>query len=542
VSGQHGKAVGKHLVELGAVSERHYLEAYCEKYDLPLVDADPSLVDPALLKKVNYRYLARIQVLPLSIQDGRLNVLVDSLDRGTAFAELERLYGVPVQPCIGESARIADTLAAFAPDADGSRTASQQTIKYHQSAETTEHSKAVSEIVDHLITRALRDGASDIHVEPTQSKVRVRFRIDGGLVHVTDYPAAYTASLISRIKVLAQADIAERRIHQDGRIYVHNGTEEIDLRASFYVTIFGENAVLRVLRKSKAFVGLEEMGMSPATLTAFVQDVLEPSTGVVLVTGPTGSGKTTTLYAAVDRLNDSSKKIITCEDPVEYVIDGITQCSVADRPGITFADSLRAIVRQDPDIILIGEIRDRTSAGMAVEAALTGHKVLSTYHTEDAVGAIVRLTEMDVEPFLIASTVTAILAQRLVRRTCPHCVGDHVPTAVETRALSLNRDELAMYRLTKGMGCPHCYYTGFRGRTGVYELLVIDDALREAILERKSAHELRRLAFETPGFVCLQEDGIAKALRGETTLSEIAENTPRSKTVRPLGRLLGMYQ
>jgi type IV pilus assembly protein PilB len=541
VLSQPGKVAGRHLVELGAVTERAYLEAYCEKHNLPFVEADAGIVDPQVLKKASLRYLAKHRVLPLSIQEGRINVVAEDMGRPEVLAELERLYGCPVTVSIAEPARIAEALRTLASDSDPDRHVGAA-IQYHRLTEATENAKAAGEIVDHLLIRAIRDGASDIHIEPMQSKVRVRFRVDGSLVHVTDYPASYAASVISRVKVLAHADIAEHRIHQDGRIFLQSAGEEIDLRASFYVTVFGENAVLRVLRKTKALVGLEEMGCSPATLKILVEDVLDPSTGIVLVTGPTGSGKTTTLYAAVERLCDDSKKIITCEDPVEYVIDGITQCSVASRPGITFADSLKAIVRQDPDVILIGEIRDRESASMAIQAALTGHKVLSTFHTEDSIGALVRLGEMDIEPFLITSTVTAVLAQRLVRRQCPHCRADCAPTAAEVRALSLPRDELATFGLTKGRGCPRCFYTGYRGRVGVYELLVLHDELRDAILQRKSAHELRRLAFETPGFVCLQEDGIAKAIRGETTLSEVAENCPRSKTVRPLGRLLELYQ
>jgi type IV pilus assembly protein PilB len=537
----HGRTPGQHLVELGAVPERAYLEAYCEKHDLPFVDVDISLVSTPVLEKVSLRYLTRHRVLPLSVQDGKLNVVADGEDRRDVLAELSRLYGVPTSVCIGEPAKIAAVLALLAEGKTAAK-AGGGTIQYHDLAEAHDGGKAAAEIVDAVLARGIREGASDIHVEPMQSKVRVRFRVDGSLVHVTDYPASYAPSIISRIKVLAQADIAERRIHQDGRLYVRSGAEDVDLRASFYVTVFGENAVLRILRKAKALVGLERMGFPPATLQTFVQDVLEPATGVVLVTGPTGSGKTTTLYAAVERLNDQTKKIITCEDPVEYIIDGITQCSVANRAGVTFVDSLKAIVRQDPDVILIGEIRDRESASMAVQSALTGHKVLTTLHTEDSVNALVRLVEMDVEPYLIASTVTAVLAQRLVRSQCPQCRADYTPTPHELRALSLPREEVAGYALTRGRGCPHCFYTGYRGRTGVYELLVMDDGLREAIVQKRPAHELRRLAFESPGFICLQEDGIAKALRGETTFSEVAENCPRSKTVRPLARLLETYE
>ncbi|MFN8058298.1 MAG: GspE/PulE family protein [Vicinamibacterales bacterium] len=539
--GNDGQTAGRHLVSHGAVSERVYLEAYAEKHDLPFVDADVRVVDAQVLKKVSLKYLARHGVLPLSTQGGRLNVLVSDASNRDVLAELERLYGCSVAPCIGESAKIQDTIAALETDSENP-TKSAGAIQYHRITQANEDGKAAAEIVDYILTRALREGASDIHVEPMQSKVRVRFRVDGSLVHASDYPISYAPSVISRIKVLAQADIAEHRVHQDGRVYVRSAQgEEVDLRASFYVTVYGENAVLRVLRKSRALVGLEEMGFSPGTLKMLLEEGLEPTTGVLLVCGPTGSGKTTTLYAAVERLNDVSKKVITCEDPVEYVVDGITQCSVANRPGINFVDSLRAIVRQDPDIILIGEIRDRESAEIAVQAALTGHKVLTTFHTDDTIGALVRLVEMNIEPFLIASTITAVLAQRLVRRQCPYCRGDYSPTAAELRALSLQRDDIAAYPLTKGRGCPHCFYTGYRGRTGVFELLLVNDVLRDAIMRKLPAHEMRRLAFASPGFVCLQEDGITKSIRGETTLSEIAENCPRSKIVRPLPSLLEMY-
>ncbi len=543
VAGQGGKSAGRHLVETGVVSERLYLDAYCERHDLPFVDVEASLVDPKLLEKVSLRYLTHNRVLPLSIQDGKLNVVLEDPDQRAIVAELQRLYGCPVHICIAESARIKAALAVLAGETEATATAGRGgTIQYHRLVEAGDNGKAAAEIVDTVIAKALKSGASDIHIEPMQSKIRVRYRVDGSLVHASDYPASYAPSIISRIKVLAQADIAERRIHQDGRIFVQNGGEEIDLRASFYVTVYGENAVLRILRKAKALVGLDEMGFSPGTLRTFVEEVLEPTTGVVLVTGPTGSGKTTTLYAAVDRLNDDTRKIITCEDPVEYVVEGIAQCSVANRPGITFVDSLKAIVRQDPDVILIGEIRDPASADMAIQSALTGHKVLTTLHTEDTVGALVRLTEMNIEPYLIASTVTAVLAQRLVRRQCPQCRQDYAPSPIELRTLALSRDDLANFPLTRGRGCPHCFYTGYRGRVGVFELLVIDDLIRDAVLQKKPAHALRKLAFDMPGFYCLQEDGIAKALRGETTLSEVAENCPRSKSIRPPSRLLESYE
>jgi type IV pilus assembly protein PilB len=535
------KGPGRHLVEIGAISERAYLEAYCEKHDLNFIDVDVSLVDRQLLDKVNLRYLTRHRIVPLTIQDGKLNVVLEQLGHESVLTELQRLYGVPVAIWIGESTKISAALEALAEEPLEGRVTRRRSIQYRRFVEASENNRGASEIVDSILTRAVREGASDIHVEPDHARLRVRFRIDGQLVRISEYPGSFAPSVISRIKVLADADIAERRTHQDGRIFLQCDGEDIDIRASFYVTVFGENAVLRVLRKANVLVGLEEMGFSGATLKTYLQDVLEPSSGALLVTGPTGSGKTTTLYASLQRLVDDTKKVITCEDPVEYLIDGVTQCSVADRPGMSFLDSLKAIVRQDPDIILVGEIRDSESADVAIHCALTGHKVLTTFHTEDSVGALVRLLQMNIEPFLIASTVTAVLAQRLLRRQCPHCRLEYAPTASEVRALSLSRDELMNYTLTRGRGCRNCHYTGYRGRIGVYELLVLNDPLRDALLQKRSAHDIRRIAQEVPGFVSLQEDGVAKALRGDTTLAEVAANCPRRPLVRPFRQLLEMY-
>ena len=535
------KSPGRHLVEIGAISERAYLEAYCEKHDLSFIDVDVSLIDRQLLDKVNLRYLTRHRIVPLSIQDGKLNVVLEELGRESLLAELQRLYGVPTAVWIGESTKITAAFEALTAETVEGKVTRRRSIQYQRFVEVSENNRGACEIVDTILTRAVREGASDIHLEPDRARLRVRFRIDGQLVRISEYPGSYAPSVISRIKVLAEADIAERRTHQDGRIFMQCEGEDIDIRASFYVTVFGENAVLRVLRKANVLVGLEEMGFSAATLKTYLQDVLEPTSGALLVTGPTGSGKTTTLYASLQRLVDDTKKVITCEDPVEYLIDGVTQCSVADRPGMSFLDSLRSIVRQDPDIILVGEIRDSESADVAIHCALTGHKVMTTFHTEDSVGALVRLLQMDIEPFLIASTITAVLGQRLLRRQCPHCKVEYAPTPSEIRALSLSREELVSYTLTRGRGCRDCHYTGHRGRIGVYELLVLNDALRDGLLQKRSAHDIRRLAQDVPGFVSLQEDGIAKALRGETTLAEVAANCPRRPVVRPLRQLLEMY-
>jgi len=529
------------LVDSGTISERAYLEAFCEKQGLSFIEIDANLVDRGLLAKANLKYLARMRVLPLSVQDSRLNVAMEKPATQPVLADLQRIFGSPVNIWIGEPSRMTAALAELEAEANGKTDLSMSAVQYRNVAQATDEQRSASEILDTIILRGIRQGASDIHIDPDRTRVRIRFRIDGELVRVAEYSSAQVAGMISRLKVLAKADIAERRAHQQGRIFVRCDGEEIDIRASFYVTVHGENAVLRLLRKTSVRVGLQDMGFSRDSYRSFVHDVLEPSSGMLLVTGPTGSGKTTTLYAAVSQLVDDTRKIITCEDPVEYLVDGVTQCSIMDRPGLTFSDSLRSILRQDPDVILVGEVRDRESADMAIHCALTGHKVLTTLHTEDSLSAVTRLLQMEIEPFLVGSTVGAVLAQRLLRRPCSHCKIEHTPTASEARAMGTTLEELSSYHFVKGKGCPSCHYTGYRGRIGAYELLVMNEALRDAVIQRKTPYELRKLAQEMPGFYSTQEDGLAKALRGLTTLSEVIANCPRVPLNRRLRQLQEIY-
>ena len=531
----------RHLVDSGTIAERSYLEAFCEKQGLPFIEIDANLVDRTVLAKANLKYLARLRVLPLSVQDGRLNVAMEKPAAQPVIADLQRIFGVPVNVWIGEPSRMTAALSELEAEASGKTDLSMSAVQYRTVAQVTDEQRSASEILDTIILRGIRQGASDIHIDPDRTRMRIRFRVDGELVRVAEYPSTQVTGMISRLKVLAKADIAERRAHQQGRIFVRTDGEEIDIRASFYVTVHGENAVLRLLRKTSVRVGLQDMGFSRDAYRSFVHDVLEPSSGMLLVTGPTGSGKTTTLYAAVSQLEDDTRKIITCEDPVEYLVDGVTQCSISDRPGLTFGDSLRSILRQDPDVILVGEVRDRESADMAIHCALTGHKVLTTLHTEDSLSAVTRLLQMEIEPFLVGSTVGAVLAQRLLRRPCVHCKAEYTPTASEARAMGTTLEELSSYHFVKGKGCPSCHYTGYRGRIGAYELLVMNDALRDAVIQRKTPHELRKLAQEMPGFYSTQEDGLAKALRGLTTLSEVIANCPRVPLNRRLRQLQEIY-
>jgi len=393
-------------------------------------------------------------------------------------------------------------------------------------------------IVDYIFARAIRDRASDIHIEPMQNRVRVRYRIDGELVHRTDVPLYLAPKVASRIKVLCNADLAERRRHQGGRIVYQHGDESVDMRVSIYVTVHGENIVIRLLHKANGVLPIEKLGMLPALLQRYKESVLEVPTGVVLFTGPTGSGKTTSLYSSINYCNKPGVKIITAEDPVEYLVDGLVQCSIDPGAGRDFERTLREIVRQDPNVIVVGEIRDRSTASIAIEAALTGHKVFATFHTEDSIGSLIRLLDMDIETFLISSTVVCVVAQRLARRICPDCKTTYEPTAYEIRTLELNPDDVRRHTFHRGAGCHKCNKTGYRGRVGLYELLMINGSIREMVLEKRSAHEIRHHALKAVNLYGLQEDGIAKALLGWTTLEQVIRHTPRVSDQRSLDEIL----
>jgi type IV pilus assembly protein PilB len=518
------------LVEGELVTEELYLKALSTKHDIPYLEPEVGLVDMDLLKRTSVPYLMRHHVLPLRVVDGILTaIMADPLAREVR-AELERIYGIPVRPCCATSARITEAILTLERLQDGTSGAGGSSLQYREireEAQEDENGEGAVQIVDYLLLRAIQLGASDLHIEPLQNKIRVRVRVDGVLRNLTDLPADFAPRVISRVKVLAGADIAERRLHQDGRIVVKAEGREVDIRVSLYASMFGETLVLRLLDRKRGLVPLDDLGFAPRVLSTLRDVVLRTSSGLVLVTGPTGSGKTTTLYSFVDYVSDASIKVISCEDPVEYVLDGVTQCSVNSKSGPTFADSLRAIVRQDPDIVVVGEVRDATTSALAVEAALTGHKVLSTFHTEDAVGAVIRLLDMGVEPFLVSSTLAGIVAQRLVRRTCSDCMTPTEPTREDLRFLGLERSDLHGFPLMAGSGCSRCSGTGFRGRLGLHELLLPDDDFRDAVLRRAPSKELRALARQLPAFLTLQEDGLLKAMAGLTSLSEVVTNAPR---------------
>ena len=392
----------------------------------------------------------------------------------------------------------------------------------------------VIKMVNHLINQAVESGASDIHIEPFEAMLKVRYRIDGLLREVDAPPTRSTAAVISRIKIMANLNIAERRLAQDGRFKVRVRGKEIDLRISTVPTMYGESVVMRLLHRDDVALNFRALGFSPELETRIL-DILAQPHGILLVTGPTGSGKSTTLYAALRHLNTPERKILTVEDPVEYNIEGINQMQVKPQIGLTFSNALRSIVRQDPDVIMIGEMRDKETAAIAVQSALTGHLVLSTLHTNDAAGSITRLLDMGVEDYLLTSTVNAVLGQRLVRSLCHHCREAYTPTDELVLRLGLRRyagdGPVTLYQ---AVGCEHCGHSGYRGRNAIVELLVMTDAIRQLVLKHCDAGEITRVAAKA-GMLSMLDDGLRKAMAGETTIEEVRRVTQEQSHTQQLG-------
>jgi type IV pilus assembly protein PilB len=377
----------------------------------------------------------------------------------------------------------------------------------------------VVRLVNSILSQGVREGASDIHISPEKDHVQIRFRVDGKLHEVPAPPKSMFLPIVSRLKILANMDIALSRVPQDGRFTVKMKNKDINIRASTIPSIHGENLVLRLLDTSNSIYSLELLGMNETDREKLEAMILKPY-GMILSTGPTGSGKSTALYSILKRINQPDINIITVEDPVEYRIEKIRQVQLNRKAGMTFASGLRSILRQDPDVIMVGEVRDSETAGIAVQAALTGHRVLSTLHTNDAAGAITRLMDMGIEPFLVASVMLASFAQRLVRKVCPHCRIPHTPTAEAVKYWQL--DQVDTRNFIIGQGCYNCMHTGYKGRTGVYEVLVIDDAIQDMILKRLSAHEINRAAIDAGNFSTLRDNALEKVIQGVTSLEEAA--------------------
>ncbi|MDD2502129.1 MAG: ATPase, T2SS/T4P/T4SS family [Geobacter sp.] len=527
---QGQRRLGDVLVDNGFIEERKLLETLSYQLGYPLIDPDFVKIDKTLLARLPLNVCHQFSVLPLYRQGEQLVVtFADPLDqraRDIVAAHLGSFI-----PAICSKNSLKEALAALE----------------HVGQTVAADDNTIIGMINLLFEDAIEEQASDIHIEPQKDRLRVRFRRDGVMGHYKDFPKEIAPQLTTRIKVMSQADIAEKRRHQDGRILFNSRKHGInlDMRVSFFITIYGEKVVLRLLNNKGTLLDIKEVGMAPRMLEHFIYDALEVPTGVMIVTGPTGSGKTTTLYGCVNHLNDINTSIITAEDPVEYVIDGISQCSINPKIGVTFEETLRHIVRQDPDVIVLGEIRDQFSAEVAIQAALTGHKVLTTFHTEDSIGGLIRLMNMNIEAFLISSTVVCIVAQRLLRKVCPECAEPYTPTPLDLSRLGLSASDLQGAEFKLGRGCKNCRFSGYRGRVAIFELLVMNEMVKNAILDHKSSYEIRKISVETSGMVTLMEDGLVKGARGLISMQEIITDLPRLGKPRPLHelrRILGVQR
>lgn len=536
--GNGGQTLTRFLLQDRGIPEKDLLVAYSQALHLPLQEDIPeNTVQPELVHNLSIHFLKAHTLFPLRREDTTAFVAVsDPLDL-PALDQLRVLLGVRrIDPVLVPEAEILSAINwAFGQVQNGAEHIIQDLDETESEAFFNEFEDQVSadlldetseapviKLVNHILSQAVHYKASDIHIEPYQQELKIRFRMDGVLYDNLSLPKKLHPAVVSRVKILASLNIAEKRIPQDGRINIRIGEREVDLRVSSLPTAFGERLVLRLLEKDVRVLNLQEIGLSLEHVDLF-QRLIRISHGIILVTGPTGSGKTTTLYSALSEINTSDKNILTIEDPVEYQLDGIGQMQVNSKIGLSFANGLRSMVRQDPDVILVGEIRDQETAEIAIQAALTGHLVFSTLHTNDSAGAITRLIDMGIEPFLVSSSVQAIMAQRLVRRLCPLCKEAYSPSELEIRELDPGAKGLeGMF--FRPVGCDHCLQTGFKGRTGIFEFLRVTETIQSLLLRTSESNQIRQLAVQE-GMRTLRQDGVRKVLAGETSIDEVLRVT-----------------
>jgi len=519
-----GMPIEKALEKMGFISETEIVQVLADSLGIPFMDLSDYLIDSEVIKLVPETIAKKHKTVPLfKIGDSLTVAMVDPQDV-SAIDEIRKKSKMDaIEPVLST----ADMIQRVIDQYYGAIGNAEELVKGLTKEKLEEKAKgrkglaglteetSIIKLVNLIIMQAVKDRASDIHIEPEEDKVRIRYRIDGILYEVQNIPKHLQSALASRVKVMAEMDIAEMRKPQDGRIQLKMESKNLDLRVSSFPTIQGENLVLRILDKSSVLLGLAELGFSNKDLKNFDKVIRQPN-GIILVTGPTGSGKTTTLYAALSTINSMEKNIITIEDPVEYEIPLIRQTQVNPKAGLTFANGLRSILRQDPDIVMVGEIRDKETAEIAIRASLTGHLVFSTLHTNDAASALTRLLNMGIEPFLVSSSVVAILAQRLVRVICPKCKEKYIPSKEVLKDLKLTQ-KAEFYR---GKGCMKCKNTGFVGRIGIYELLVINEEIKNMVTAKKSANDIKKMAISL-GMSTLFDDGLEKLKNGTTTVEEV---------------------
>ena len=521
-----GDRLGQVLIDQGFITETGLLRVLEHSLGIPLVDLSTLVPEKDAVRLVPMSLAERHGVIPIRKKGNRLMVAMVDPTNFFAIDDLRMVTQSEIEPALAVEADIQRAIDQYYGVSDlVEKSVSQiQKDEYSFTAEIeTSEDAPVINIVNSLISQAIKTGASDIHLEPQEKGLRVRFRVDGVLREMTSFPKHTQGAIVSRVKIISSMDIAEKRAPQDGRIQVQEAGRPVDIRVSSLPTIYGEKIVMRILDQKASILEIDSLGFSADNLRKF-HKMYKHTYGMILVTGPTGSGKTTTLYSMLTELNSPTQNIITIEDPVEYRLAGINQVQVSNKAGMTFATGLRSILRQDPNIIMVGEIRDKETAEIAIRAALTGHLVLSTLHTNDAAGAVTRLIDMGIEPFLVASAVIGCVAQRLVRKICPECRQPYVPFPDSPECLMLAEHPETCALLYHGTGCIHCGNTGFRGRLAVHEVMPMSPALRELVVRRASTSDLTQQAI-AEGMQTIQQDGMSKVLDGRTSLKEMLRVT-----------------
>ncbi len=527
---RRGRSLGRVLIEMGLFTEAGLVSALATHLGLEFVELEGEDVDHVAASLVPEAMCRRYSVFPFGFTDGWiLKVAMSDPSNVIALDDLRTVCDREIQPVVATRSDITAALDRYAAMGGDSVAQLGSDLEVgHEDDELTAIEDAgvddapIVKFVNALISQAVGDRASDIHIEPQETEVRVRYRIDGVLHEITTQSRKIHAGVVSRLKIMADLDIAERRVPQDGRISIRVASKNIDLRVSTLPTVYGEKVVMRILDKSSILLDLSDLGFTEHNYKLFSESFTKPY-GLILVTGPTGSGKSTTLYATLNKISRPEINIVTTEDPVEYRLPGISQVQVNKKAGLTFSMALRSILRQDPDVVLVGEMRDHETAQIGLEAALTGHLVLSTLHTNDAPSAVTRLTEMGVDPFLVASAADCVLAQRLARRLCSKCKEQYQPTLSELRAAGLPIEEADLDRfppLFRPVGCSHCGSTGYRGRLAIHEIMRVNEEIERLIVQKASTDEISKAA-EANGLHSLREDGLHKVLLGQTTLEEI---------------------
>jgi general secretion pathway protein E len=536
---ESGEKIGKLLVDLGYISEKDCLAVVSEHLDIPSLSADDYPEVPVLENVFTFRFMKQCKFVPVALEDDILTLAMTDPQDAATLDTIRQTTKYELKPLLGAESEIIDSLEKLygsssstlgriieGIDEDNIESLADEIEDIEQLKDLASEAPVIR-LVNLLISKAIEKRSSDIHIEPFEKDLKVRYRIDGILHDVESPPKKLKAALISRIKIMAKLNIAERRLPQDGRIKLKVLGKDIDLRVSTLPTLYGESVVLRILDKSNTnLYDLRRLGFPQDSLSTFEALIRRPN-GILLVTGPTGSGKTTTLYSALSEINLPDKKIITIEDPIEYQIDGVNQIHVNPQIDLTFATGLRHIVRQDPDVIMVGEVRDLETAEIAIRAALTGHLVFSTLHTNDAPSAIARLIDMGAADYLIASSLLGILAQRLVRVICPSCKKEVYPVPEMLKEIGFPSSNGNQDRFFEGSGCEQCSHTGFRGRIGIYELMNINDSVRKLMMGKADTGEIRKKAIEN-GMRSLREDGWLKVRQGVTSIAEVLRVTQES--------------